>query len=143
MKRARYRPMERKIDVCDQCVSEDEEKRLHERLISIYSGDDALGEHCQVPGCGAFRDARPGDMSYRPHLYDLTEAYSEVSDAAGARDTLVASSKLVGKTLANVGVIGAKASFKVTKAYFKELKKQAEKKRAANPQSSKSNPPQT
>lgn len=114
MKVAYFAPLLKEIEVCDDCMYEDQVAPGWVKMLRS-TDREPMGDLCQVPGCGAYKDARPGDITYQKHLYTLSEAVGEVSSAQGAADTAIASAKLAGKTLANVGVMGMKLGLKMLK----------------------------
>ncbi|AIF46337.1 hypothetical protein [Dyella japonica] len=95
------------FQVCDEC--------FHERRDQMFEHtfNPGIGETCAL--CNAFQDARPGDALYSPHLFSLTEAAQEISQAKGAGPTTAASAKFAGKLLANTTVIAAKLGWKFAK----------------------------
>jgi hypothetical protein len=97
------------IEICDHCFEKDRVADQHR--FSELSGREVQKSECEAGRCPNFRDARPLDLDYRPHLFSLNEAASEVKAAEGAADTAIAAGKLLGKTLANVGVLAGKAGF--------------------------------
>jgi hypothetical protein len=60
------------------------------------------------------------------HYYSLKEAADNVSDAFGAKETAVASAKLVGKTVFNTALFGGKLGLKVLKEAPAIMQKVAE-----------------
>ncbi|WP_267118909.1 hypothetical protein [Xanthomonas sacchari] len=94
------------IEICDHCFEKD--RVSHQPRFSEILGRDAHQSECAAGRCLNFRDAKPMDLDYRPHLFSLTEAASEVKVAEGAADTAIATGKLLGKTIANVGVLAGK-----------------------------------
>lgn len=116
MYRAYDKILRRHLEICEECEQDDSEFEMDRFSDCVpISQDDQTGQLCQVPGCGAYRDARPGSPLYRPHLFSLTEAKDDFTAAQGAAETALASAKIVAKTVANLGVMGAKTGFKILK----------------------------
>lgn len=72
------------------------------------------------------------------HYFSLKEAADDVSDAYGAKETAVASAKLVGKTLFNTALFGGKLGVKVLKEapaiaqkFAEQVAKEAEKQKGS------------
>lgn len=101
-------------EICDPCFAADE--MTTHRKFSEVSGKVATGEECGVIGCSNFRDVSPSDPRYRPHLYGLGEAVDDVRQAEGVADVSLATAKVVGKTLFNVGLIAGKLGWAAIKA---------------------------
>lgn len=59
--------------------------------------------------------------------FDLDDAVTDISIASGATETAVETAKLVGKTLANVGVFAGKFGLEMLKRAPEELAKHSKK----------------
>lgn len=96
--------------VCNDCLYED---MTSSQLMNHLEDDPSLGDLCSE--CGAYKDARPSDPTYRHHLFSLADAANDVRAAQGGVETSLAAAKLSGKLLANSAIIGGKFGFKLMK----------------------------
>jgi hypothetical protein len=122
----------RQFHACNRCVEADQEKEWESR--NLFGPCEIEGD-CSEPcfACGAINDVRVSDPHYRPHLFSLTDAYTQIKSASGAADTAIAASKLAGKLFANVGVITAKIAWSVVQnapEITERMKQQIEKNKA-------------